>query len=168
MPDTTPAPDDQVSLDVAAPPDAVWRMVSDIRNMGRWSPETFRTHWLGGARAPAVGARFIGWNRWRFVYWATRSVVEVSDPGREFTFCTVVWGRKRTRWSYRFEPAAGGTRITEERSVLSNTWLRVGFQRLFMPGHKESFATGMRTTLERIRAAAEQSVGVQGLPSAAG
>src|SRR5579864_4500385 len=132
-------------------------MVSDIRNMGRWSPETFRTRWLGGARKAAPGARFRGWNRWRFFYWATNSVVDVAEPGREFTFTTVVWGKRRTRWSYLFEAGGTGTRVTETRTVLSNTWFRTWVQRLFMPGHKQSFAQGMATTLQRIKAAAEGS-----------
>jgi Polyketide cyclase / dehydrase and lipid transport len=148
-------PADVVSLDVAAPADRVWGLVSDIRNMGRWSPETFSTRWLRGARGPAPGARFRGWNRWRFFYWATNSVVDVADPGREFTFTTVVWGKRRTQWSYRFEGVNGGTRVTELRTPFSNTWFRRFFQGRFMPGHKESFAPAMLTTLQRIKAAAE-------------
>ena len=147
--------DDVVTLQIAAPPQQLWEMVSDIRNIGRWSPETFHTRWLGGATQPVAGARFRGWNKWRIFYWATNSVIEAADPGREFTFCTVVWGKKRTRWSYTFEPVSGGTRVTETRTALRNTWFRKYFQALFMPGHRESFKQGMATTLQRIKQAAE-------------
>lgn len=150
-------PDDVATVEVAAPPAKLWDMVSDIRNMGRWSPETFRTRWLGGSRMAAPGARFRGWNRWHFFYWATNSVVDVAEPGREFTFTTLVWGKRRTRWSYRFEAVDTGTRVTETRTAFSNTWFRTWVQRLFMPGHKESFAQAMATTLQRIKAAAEGS-----------
>jgi uncharacterized protein YndB with AHSA1/START domain len=160
LPEPVLTPADEVSLEIAAPPERVWELVSDIRNMGRWSPETFHTHWLRGATGPVPGARFLGWNKWKILYWATRSVVEVADRGREFTFSTIVWGKKRTRWSYVFEPAGGGTRVTESRTVFSNTWWRAAVQKLAMPGHKESFAGAMRITLERIKAAAEQGTAV--------
>ena len=149
------SPDDAVSLDIAAQPDVLWRMVSDIRNMGRWSPETFSTRWLRAATGPVPGARFRGWNKWHMFFWATNSVIEVAEPGREFAFSTVVWGKKRTRWAYMFEPLSDGTRVTETRTVFSNTWFRAFVQRWFMPGHKESFADGMATTLQRLKQAAE-------------
>lgn len=150
-------PNDAVSLDIAAPADVLWRMVSDIRNMGRWSPETFSTRWLRGATGPAPGARFRGWNKWRMFYWATNSEIDVAEPGREFAFSTVVWGKKRTRWAYVFEPLVDGTRVTETRTVFSNTWFRAFVQRWLMSGHKESFADGMATTLQRLKQAAEAS-----------
>lgn len=60
-------PNDAVVLDIAAPPARVWDLVSDVRNMGRWSPETFSTRWLRGAMLPEPGARFRGWNRWHWL-----------------------------------------------------------------------------------------------------
>jgi uncharacterized protein YndB with AHSA1/START domain len=156
-PSSVRAPDDSVSVDIAAPPEKVWALVSDIRNMGRWSPETFRARWLRGATAPAPGARFRGWNRWHLIYWATNSVVEVADPGREFSFTTVVWGKKRTNWAYTFQPAGGGTRVTEARTEYSNTWWRRLVGITIMPSHRESFRSAMQTTLERIKVEAERS-----------
>ncbi|MBV8194675.1 MAG: SRPBCC family protein [Candidatus Dormibacteraeota bacterium] len=149
------APDDVVSVQVAADPNAVYELVSDVTNMPRWSPETYRTRWIGGATGPAVGARFRGTNKWHFIRWTTTVEVEVADPGREFTFCTVLEGKKRTRWSYTFEPKDGGTLLTESRYRLSIAPIRGNFDRLFMRGHQTDFQEGMRVTLERIRAAAE-------------
>lgn len=151
------APDDSVSIDIAAPPERVWALVSDIRNMGRWSPETFHTRWLRGANAPVPGARFRGWNRWHHIYWATNAVVEAAEPGREFSFTTVVWGKKRTNWAYRFEVAGSGTRVTEARTEYSNTWWRRLVQATVMRGHNETFHGAMLTTLERIKTVAERS-----------
>lgn len=82
-------------------------------------------------------------------------MIEVADPGKEFTFTTVVWGKKRTQWSYRFEAVDGATRVTETRTAFSNTWWRRMVQYLLMRGHRESFEGAMRTTLERIKSAAE-------------
>jgi uncharacterized protein YndB with AHSA1/START domain len=148
-------PDDEVSIDIAAPPERVWSLVSDITQMPRWSPETYRTRWIGGATGPVPGARFRGSNRWYLIRWTTTVEVEVAEPGREFTFVTILEGAKRTRWSYRMEPSDGGTRLNESRTRLSIAPIRGNFDRVFMRGHQQSFAPAMRTTLERIKAAAE-------------
>lgn len=148
-------PDDVVSLQIGAPPDKVWGMVADITQMPRWSPETYRTRWVGGATSAVPGARFKGSNKWHFIRWTTTVEIEVADPGRELTFVTLLEGAKRTRWSYRFEPQDGGTLVTESRTRLSIAPIRGNVDRLLMRGHQESFKAGMRATLERIKAAAE-------------
>ena len=153
------AADDVVSLQIAAPPARLYELVSDITQMPRWSPETYRTRWIRGATRAEPGARFRGTNRWRWVRWTTTVEVEAALPGREFTFATVLSGRKRTRWSYTFQPNDGGTLVTESRSSLSVSLVRGNFDRLFMRGHRESYQEGMRATLERIRAAAEAPSG---------
>jgi putative intracellular protease/amidase len=54
----------QVSRIVAAPPEQVYALVSDIRRMGEWSPEAYAAHWVEPGRS------FRGWNRigpvWRY------------------------------------------------------------------------------------------------------
>ena len=45
---------------MAAPPEKIWDLVSDVTKIGRYSPETFEAEWLDGATGPAVGAKFRG------------------------------------------------------------------------------------------------------------
>ena len=148
--------DDRAEIDIDAPPAMVWALVADIGNMQRWSPETYRTEWLDGATAAAVGARFRGWNRWRGVRWATFCEVEVCEPGREFTFSTRFWGRPGTRWSYTFAAgAAGGTHVTEtRRQVHQPLYARLAYLTV-LRGHTATFRPAMVETLQRIKAAAE-------------
>ena len=47
---------DSVTVHMAAPPERVWDLVSDITKIGSYSPETFEAEWLEGATGPAVGA----------------------------------------------------------------------------------------------------------------
>jgi uncharacterized protein YndB with AHSA1/START domain len=148
-------PADVVSLHIAAPAQRLWELLSDITNMPRWSPETYRARWVGGATGPRVGARFKGYNRWHGIHWSTIVEVEAADPGREFTFTVVIGGERRTTWSYVFEATADGTRVTETRTPHSTTLFRGAFQRLFMRGHVEGFRDGMLITLQRLKAAAE-------------
>lgn len=105
------------SVEVAATPEHVYALVSDPTQYPRWSPEN--TGATGAGPLP-VGAAFDGTNvRGRF-RWVTRSVVTAAEPGAAFAF-QVRWigiGSPRLRaanasWSYRLEPAEGGTRVTE-------------------------------------------------------
>ena len=41
-----------VSVDVAASPDVVWGLVSDLARMGDWSPECTGVRWAGAAPGP--------------------------------------------------------------------------------------------------------------------
>jgi uncharacterized protein YndB with AHSA1/START domain len=149
-------PVDVVSLQIAASPERLWDLVSDVLNMSRWSPETFKARWIDGATGPTVGARFKGYNRWHAIVWSTTVEVEVADPGREFTFAVIMGGKRRTKWSYTFEPSGGGTLVTETRTPFSRTFVRGNFQRYFMRGHTEGFKDGMQTTLQRLKVAAER------------
>ena len=70
---------DEVSIEIAAPPAAVWDLVANFANMGRWSPELVSCTWLDGATEPAVGAKFKGTNRHGLARWSTKSVITKAD-----------------------------------------------------------------------------------------
>jgi uncharacterized protein YndB with AHSA1/START domain len=151
------APNDEASIEIAAPPLRLWRLVSDVTQMPRWSPETFRAQWLDGLGATATpGARFRGWNRSGWVTWSTLCEVDVCDPGVEFTFSTRFGRHVGTRWTYRFAAnGAGGTRVTETRTALYKPrYARLAYATI-LRGHEDSFAAGMARTLERLKLAAE-------------
>ena len=52
-----------VSEEIVAPAERVWAMVSDVTQMGKWSPENEGATWLRGATGPQSGAQFQGVNR---------------------------------------------------------------------------------------------------------
>jgi len=72
-----------VSKDIAASPDAVWSMVSDLTRMGEWSPENQGGEWVKGATGPAVGALFKGRNSNGKKSWSTTVKVNEYDPPRQ-------------------------------------------------------------------------------------
>ena len=58
--------------------------MSDVTNIGKFSPETFEAEWIDGATGPAVGARFRGHvkrNGKGPTYWTTCTVSE-CEPGQ--------------------------------------------------------------------------------------
>ena len=39
---------DSVTVYMAATPEQIWQLVSDVTKIGRYSPETFEAEWLDG------------------------------------------------------------------------------------------------------------------------
>lgn len=149
-------PNVEVSVDVAAPPSVVFGLISDIAQMPRWSPETYRTEWSGGATEPAVGARFRGWNRFGWVRWSTTVEVEEYETPRVFAFCTRFGSHRGSLWRYTLdETADGGTRLTETNTRMYEPLYSRVAHPLVLRGHHDSFPDAMRRTLQRIKTAAE-------------
>ena len=148
---------DSVTVHMAATPDEVWALVSDVTNTGRFSPETFEAEWLDGATGPAPGVRFRGHVRRNGrgpVYWTTCSIV-ACEPGREFAF-TVGEGNKAVNtWRYRFEPSGDGTDVTESFQLKDTAALRL-YWKVFGRWRGRTNHDGMRETLERIKAVVER------------
>jgi uncharacterized membrane protein len=148
----------QASVTVAmdAPAQRVWDVVADIRNTGKFSPETFEAEWLGGATGPAMGATFRGHvkrNEIGPIYWTTCRVT-ACEPGSEFGFEVLIGDRPVNNWHYRFTPARGGTEVTE--SFRMNEGLMTTVFGLF-GGQLRTRRNirDMRKTLERIKAVVE-------------
>src|SRR5450755_1716546 len=106
---------DSVTVHMAAPPERVWDLVSDVTRIGSYSPETFEAEWLEGATGPAVGAKFRGHvkrNGRGPTYWTTCTVLE-SVPGRTFAFGVGPGNKPINVWRYVLEPQGDGTDVTE-------------------------------------------------------
>lgn len=150
---------DEVSTVVAAAPDEVYELVADVTRTPEFSPDVVRIRWLDGATGPAVGARFEAVNRSQHgKTWRNRPMVTTAEPGREFAFARTEPFAGTIVWRYRFEPADGGTRVTESyevaRPISRFGWFVI--EKLFRAGDRRAaLRAGMQTTLERLRAAAE-------------
>lgn len=105
--------DIEVSRTIAATPEALYDMVSDLPRMGEWSPENTGGRWVKGATGATVGARFQGANKNDKRSWTTTCIVDEADPGKAFAFRVVVGPIKIARWGYRFDAIDGGTKVTE-------------------------------------------------------
>lgn len=141
---------------MAAPPERVWELVSDVTRIGEYSPETFEAEWLGDATDPGVGARFRGHVRRNGigpVYWTICRVL-ACDPGREFAFGVEFRGRVVNTWRYVLQPAGDGTDVTESFELAPTTGLRIYWALLGWARGRTNH-NGMRTTLERIKTQVE-------------
>lgn len=141
------------SVDIAASPEEVWAVVSDVTRMPEWSPELRRLFALGRGE-PQVGTVLLGINRRGYVAWPTTSRVTRFEPGR-----AVAWKTRESgaTWTYELEPVAGGTRLSGRRDLprftLGTTLLApvIGGA----GGHDVELAAGIAATLERIKATVE-------------
>jgi len=145
-----------VTVTMTASAEQIWEVITDIRNIGRYSPETFEAEWLDGAAGPALGAKFRGHvrrNEIGPVYWTTCRVT-ACEPGREFGFEVLVGDRAVNNWHYRLTPAQGRTDVTESfqlnASPLMSLYSVFGGQL-----RRRRNLRDMRKTLERIKAVVE-------------
>ncbi|MEB4210614.1 SRPBCC family protein [Mycobacterium sp. 94-17] len=147
---------ESVTLHMNASAEDIWRLVADVRNIGRFSPETFDAEWLDGATGPAVGVRFRGHVRRNEVgptYWTTCRIT-ACEPGREFGFEVLVGNTPVNNWHYQFDPAHSGTDVTESFRVKDYGMPRF-VQFLFGELRRRRNIRDMTTTLERIQSAVE-------------
>ncbi len=145
-----------VHREIAAAPERLWAMVSDVTRMGEWSPESQGATWLGGAQGPQAGARFRGVNRHGKKKWETQSTVVDAEPGRLFSFRVTAAGFKVAEWRYSFEPTDSGCLVTE-------TWIdqrgriakALGKPVSGVADRATHNRAGMEQTLDRLKDAAE-------------
>lgn len=104
------------SVVIAASPEAVYDLVSDVTRTGEWSPVCKECWWEDGGTG-AVGDVFTGRNVLPDRTWETRCTVIAAERGREFGWLV---GDAFVRWVYSMEPAAEGTRLTEAWEFLPN------------------------------------------------
>jgi ligand-binding SRPBCC domain-containing protein len=145
----------QDTIQVNAPPEKVWALVSDVTRMGEWSPETVKAVWIEGASTPVVGARFKGSNKRGVMRWSTKCTVVACEPGKEFSFVVGTPEKPATRWSYKFAPAVGGTEVTESFEAVEYPW----YFKLFIPPKRalRALTEGVQKTLASLKSAAEGS-----------
>ena len=149
---------DSVTVHMAAPPERIWELVSDVTKIGKYSPETFEAEWVDGATGPAVGAKFRGHvkrNQKFPIYWTSCTVI-ASEPGREFGFGVGSADKPLNIWRYRLEPSGDGTDVTESFELADILPLRV-YWALFGWARGRTNRNGMRATLERVKAEVESS-----------
>lgn len=145
----------EASTEIAAPPAAVWALVSDLRHMPRWSPQCAKTFLRGGEMK--VGAKMVNVNRRGLLVWPTQGQVVDLVPEQRVAFrIKENW----TVWSFELEPTATGTRLTQRREApkgISDLSVKLTNRVL---GGVDDFTVelqrGMQQTLAKIKADAER------------
>ena len=101
------------SIEINAAPSAVFAIVTDLPNMGQYSPENTGGKWLGGATTAAQGVKFRGTNAQGKKRWSTVAEVTTFTPDTKFEFHISTHGLGVATWTYVLEATATGTKVTE-------------------------------------------------------
>ncbi len=143
----------QAQIDIDAPVQKVWALISDFSRMPQWSPQCRLMKAFGPLRQ---GTRTINLNRRNFLFWPTTSTVTEVFPEKKLAFRV---NTNNTIWSYELEPTENGTRVVESRNAENGVKPAANFtvSKLFggVPNFERELIEGMNTSLARIKAAAE-------------
>ena len=103
-----------VEIDIAASPERVWELASDINIPAQFSTEFQGADWVD-ADGPREGAAFIGRNDRRDVdrTWETKSYIVACDPPRVFAWNVNDRDRPSAQWRFELERIPGGTRLSQ-------------------------------------------------------
>jgi uncharacterized protein YndB with AHSA1/START domain len=143
------------TVEVAAPAERVWDLVSDLPRMGEWSPENRGGRWLRGG-GPAVGAVFAGTNGSGVRRWSTRCTVVRCERPLSFAFDVTFLGLGVASWAYDVEPTGTGCRLTETwTDARSPLVAPVGRLVSGVEDRVAFTATSIERTLAGVRAAAQ-------------
>jgi len=102
-----------VELEVAAPIEVVWDLVTDIDLPSQFSREYLGGRWTGAGAA--LGASFMGRNRHERVgEWEVESFVDVYEPPQAFGWATVDRDNPGSRWRFVLSATDAGTLLRYE------------------------------------------------------
>jgi uncharacterized protein YndB with AHSA1/START domain len=154
--DHSPRPLIEIAIEVDAPLDVVWSLVSDPTASARWSPNVIST--VVTTDGPVgVGTRMTNHNRMGDVEWDTYSeVVEHAAP----TSLAFRMKGSGAIWSFRLSPiSANRCRVTQCRTAPNGISDQTLELESAVFGSVEAFelllADGMTQTLAHLRAEAE-------------
>ncbi|KUI46656.1 polyketide cyclase [Mycobacterium sp. GA-1199] len=143
----------QAETTINAPVSKVWELVSNLKNMPRWSPQCRLMKTFGPLQP---GARTINLNRRKFLVWPTTSRIIEVIPEKKLAFRV---NENNTVWSYELEPTETGTRLVEtrhaENGVKPVSTMLVNAVMGGVPSFERELVEGMNESLARIKAAAE-------------
>ena len=102
----------QAEVTIAADPQAVYALITDLSTLAACAEETAAMKWLKGDAA-RPGAVFKGTNRNGLRRWSTKCTVTDAEPGSAFAFDVDYLGIPVAHWRYDLAAADGGCRVTE-------------------------------------------------------
>jgi uncharacterized protein YndB with AHSA1/START domain len=153
-------PDVEVEQKVAAAPERVYELISDVTRMGEWSPEATGARYLGGATEPKLGVRFRGRNKRGIRRWSTTCTITRADPARCFEFQSAAGPLRIATWRYEIEPDADGAGCTVTESWTDDRGQTIRTLGAIVSGvsnREDHNRDGMAETLRRLAASAEAS-----------
>lgn len=151
-------PSASAKIEIAAPPERVYELITDLANLGAWNAECEKARWVGAVKEPRRGAKFSGSNRNGVRRWSTQCTVTAAEPGRTFAYHVRAGGVLDVAvWRFDLTPTEDGCLVEQK------TWdTRGGFMRAIgnvvtnVKDRATHNAANMRRSLEGLKQAAER------------
>lgn len=152
------------SVEISAPPQVVWDLISDIRRHVEFAGPKSITKAIDFDGQVAVGSRWTAHERFGPQKFDAPSEITAVDHGTRLEWISLPPMKEQNRgkggrviWGYELSPAADGTKLEHYMTVLEPrkgaATLKAMYKVLGLPAKQ---VAGGRTTLENIRKAAEQ------------
>ncbi len=151
------------SVDIAAPPELVWHLVTAMERYGEWSSENQGGYWRKNADGVPytglVGEEFVGINRRGDQEW--KALVEIIErqEGASFAFVTGGTALNFVRWRYVIEPSETGTRLTEQWELRNLSSIMVEGGQAEVDRRVSNAKESLEATLVGMKAEAERQAG---------
>lgn len=149
---------------IDAPPERLWRYVSDIHLMPELSSELQRVEWLDGAAGPGTGNRFRGCNAHPALGdWETVSTIVDCEEPRRFAWAVGDPTHPMSVWRFTLHPQDAGT-VLEQWAQLGPAPSGLSVAIEAMPDKEQKivfvrlreFETGIRSNLAALKNLAER------------
>jgi hypothetical protein len=148
----------QDSIDIAAPPEVVYELVTAMERYGEWSSENCGGYWRKDASGTPgtgqIGDQFVGINRRAGREWKAPVEIIEKEPSRCFAFVTGGRDGNYALWKYTLEPTETGTRLTENYELRTLPPLLVEGGQPAIDDRLDAMRTSIRATLEGMKATA--------------
>ena len=149
----------QDSVEIAAPPEVVYGLVTSMERYGEWSSENCGGYWRkdasGTPGSGGVGDQFVGINRRAGREWKAPVEIIEREPDRRFAFVTGGTDANIALWCYTLEPSGSGTRLTESYELRNLPPLLQEGGQPAVDDRMDAMRTSIRATLEGIKTCAE-------------
>jgi uncharacterized protein YndB with AHSA1/START domain len=147
----------QARIDVAATPETIFGLVTDVTRVGQWSGECRGCEWIGGVNGAAVGARFRCQNRRGAFRWNRTSEVVEFEPPQRFVWRTMPIGiyPDSSVWTITTEPNGADTTVTLSFEIVRIPAIMAWAITTFFPPHRDR-TQDLADDLGRLKALVEE------------
>ena len=148
-------PSASASIDVAAPPERVYGLLTDLDSFTEVAAETEKMRLRSGSSL-SVGAVFSGSNNNGKRRWTTKCKVTDAQPSARFGFNVTHTGVPVAHWQYDIASTSGGCRVTESTWDRRPWWFkRVAEIYTASPNRTGRNQRNIEATLARLKTRAE-------------
>jgi uncharacterized protein YndB with AHSA1/START domain len=144
------------SVVIDATPEALYDMLADVTRMGEWSDACTGATWDEGAGPTAVdGVWFTGHNKAGEHSYDTHCQITAAERPTAVAWMQRGKDEGFTEWRYEFEPAEGGTKVTESWIVVRDFPSEAGIDEERSKMMREAFTKMIEDTLSKLKVTVE-------------